>query len=82
MFADNVAHNLCCQIRADDNSSPCTFTTRKSVTYTFTTLPLKVSRIDGASVIIILCFHVLIASHILLVLDTVIIFSENRCLKR
>jgi hypothetical protein len=25
MFAENVAHNLCCQIRADDNSSTCTF---------------------------------------------------------
>ena len=23
MFADNVAHNLCCQVRADDNSSTC-----------------------------------------------------------
>jgi hypothetical protein len=31
-FADNVAHNLCCQIRTDDNS--CTFTTGKSVTCT------------------------------------------------
>jgi hypothetical protein len=31
---DNVAHNLCCQIRADDNSSTCTFTTGKSVTCT------------------------------------------------
>ena len=30
-FADNVAHNLCCQIRADDNSSTCTFTAGKSV---------------------------------------------------
>jgi hypothetical protein len=26
------AHNLCCQIRADDNSSTCTFMTGKSVT--------------------------------------------------
>jgi hypothetical protein len=26
-FAEYVAHNLCCQIRADDNSSTCTFTT-------------------------------------------------------
>ena len=34
MFEDNVAHNLCCQIRADDNSSACTFTTGKSVTWT------------------------------------------------
>ena len=33
-FAENVAHNLCCQIRADDNSSTCTFTTEKSVTFT------------------------------------------------
>jgi len=24
---ENVAHNLCCQIRADDNLSTCTFTT-------------------------------------------------------
>ena len=31
---DNVAHNLCCQIRADDNSLTCTFTTGKSVTCT------------------------------------------------
>jgi hypothetical protein len=30
-FADNFTHNLCCQIRADDNSSTCTFTTEKSV---------------------------------------------------
>ena len=32
-FADNVAHNVCCQIRADDNSliETCTFT-GKSVT--------------------------------------------------
>ena len=29
-----VAHNLCYQIRADDNSSTCTFTTEKSVTST------------------------------------------------
>ena len=29
-----VEHNLCCQIRADDNSSTCTFTTEKSVTFT------------------------------------------------
>jgi hypothetical protein len=34
MFAENVAHNLCCQIRADDNSSTCTFMTEKSVTCT------------------------------------------------
>ena len=33
-LAEYVAHNLCCQIRADDNSSTCTFTTEKSVTYT------------------------------------------------
>ena len=26
MFADTVAHNLYCQIRADDNSSTCTCT--------------------------------------------------------
>ena len=32
--AENVAHNLCCQIRAGDNSSTCTFTTEKSVTCT------------------------------------------------
>jgi hypothetical protein len=25
------AYSLCCQIRADNNSSTCTFTTRKSV---------------------------------------------------
>jgi hypothetical protein len=33
-FEEYVAHNLCCQIRADDNSSTCTFTTGKSVTCT------------------------------------------------
>ena len=33
-FAEYVAHNLCCQIQADDNSSTCTFTTGKSVTCT------------------------------------------------
>ena len=33
-FAEYVAHNLCCQVRADDNSSTCTFTTGKSVTCT------------------------------------------------
>ena len=33
---ENVVHNLCCQIRADDNSSTCTFTTEKSVTCTGT----------------------------------------------
>ena len=31
---EKVAHNLCCQILADDNSSTCTFTTEKSVTFT------------------------------------------------
>ena len=39
----------------------------------------KVSRIDAASVTIILCLHVLIAHHILLILDMLIIFSEYRC---
>jgi hypothetical protein len=39
----------------------------------------KVSRIDGASVTIILCLHVLIARPILLILDMLIIFSEYRC---
>ena len=29
-----MSHNLCCQIRADNNSSTCTFTTEKSVTFT------------------------------------------------
>jgi hypothetical protein len=33
-FAENVAHNLYFQMRADDNSLTCTFTTEKSVTYT------------------------------------------------
>jgi hypothetical protein len=40
------------------------------------------SCIDGASVTIILCLHVLIARRILLILDILIIFSEYRCLKR
>ena len=31
MFAGNVAHNVCCQIRADDNSSTYAFTTGTSV---------------------------------------------------
>jgi hypothetical protein len=39
----------------------------------------KVSRIYGALVAIILCLHVLIAGHILLILDMLIIFSEYRC---
>ena len=56
MFADNVTHNLWCQIRADDKSSTCTL-------YIYDG---KVSRIDVASVTIILCLHVLI-------------FSEYRC---
>ena len=30
----HVAHNLCCQIQANHNSSTCTFTTEKSVTCT------------------------------------------------
>jgi hypothetical protein len=42
----------------------------------------KVSRIDRASVTIILCLHVLIARRILLILDMLIIFSEYRCLKQ
>ena len=33
-LAEYVAHNLCCQIRADDNSSTCTFTMENSVTCT------------------------------------------------
>jgi hypothetical protein len=44
-------------------------------------LPREVSRIDGASVTIILCLHVLIARRILLIFDMLIIFSEYRCLK-
>ena len=37
----------------------------------------------GKSVVtIILCLHVLIARHILLILDMLIIFSKHRCLKR
>ena len=32
MFAENVVHNLCCQIQADDSSSTCTFTTEELVT--------------------------------------------------
>ena len=42
----------------------------------------KVSRIDEASITIILCLHVLIACRMLLILDMLIIFSEYRCLKR
>ena len=54
--------------------------TGESVTCTFTTR--QVSRIDEASVTIILCLYVLIARHILLILDMLIIFSEYRSLKR
>ena len=39
----------------------------------------KVSRIDEASVTIILRLHVLTARRILLTLDMLIIFSEYRC---
>ena len=67
MFADNVAHNLCCQIRADNNLINMYFYD---------------GGIDGASVTMILCLHVLIACRILLVLDMLIVFSEYRCLKR
>ena len=42
------ACGLCYQIRADDNSSPCTFTTRKSVTFTGACaneiIPLSINR--------------------------------------
>jgi hypothetical protein len=37
--------------------------------------------IDGASVTIILCLHVLVVRRILLILDMLIIFSEYICLK-
>ena len=43
MFAENVAHNLCCQIRADDNSSTCTFTTEKSGTCANEIIPIDKS---------------------------------------
>ena len=36
----------------------------------------KVSRIDGASVTILLCLHILIVHRILLILDMLIIFIE------
>jgi hypothetical protein len=39
----------------------------------------KVSCIDGASVTIILCLHVLIARRILLIVDMLIILSKYRC---
>jgi hypothetical protein len=61
-FADNVAHNLCCLIQADDNSSTCTFMT-------------KVSLIDGASVTIILCLYLLIAHCIFIDLEYVDYFQ-------
>jgi hypothetical protein len=38
-----------------------------------------VSCIDGASVTLIWCLHVLIARRILLIVDMLIIFSEYRC---
>ena len=37
MLADNVAHNVCYEIRADDKSSTYTITMGKSVTCTFRT---------------------------------------------
>ena len=70
---DNVAHNLSCQIRADDNSSTCT--TGKSVTYVYF-YDGKVNRVDGESVAI-LCLHVLIAHSILLIFGYVFLFSVN-----
>jgi hypothetical protein len=39
----------------------------------------KVSRIDGGSVTMILCLHVLITRRILLIVDMSIIFSQYRC---
>ena len=54
--------------RADDNSSTCHI-------YFYDG---KVSRIDGTSVTIVLCLHVLIARRILFILDMFIIFSEYR----
>jgi hypothetical protein len=62
MFADNVAHNLCCQIRADNNSSTCTFATGKSVLLLL-------------SVAIISCLHVLIAHGIFINLGYVDYFQ-------
>jgi hypothetical protein len=50
--------------------------------YPPTNIKTQNSRIDGASVTIILGLHVLIAHCILLILDILIIFSEHRCLKR
>ena len=78
MLADNVTHNLSCQIRADDNSSTCIFTTVVCHIYIYDE---KVSRIDGASVAIILCLRVLIVRRILLILDTLVIFSDYGCYK-
>jgi hypothetical protein len=38
----------------------------------------NVSRIDGASATILPCLHVLVARRMLLILDMLIVFSENR----
>ena len=46
-FAENVTHNLCCQIRADDNSSTCTFTTEKSVIFTGACMNEIIPSING-----------------------------------
>jgi hypothetical protein len=66
IFSDSAAKKVSDLIQEEknDNLTTCTFTTGKSVTYIYNG---QVSRIDGASVTIILCLHVLIARRILLI---------------
>jgi hypothetical protein len=66
-LAEYVAHNLCCQIWAYDNSSTCTFTTGKSVTCT----GACANEIDtnGQSMLKLIAhsgFHVLFLNYIML----------------
>jgi len=73
MFADNVAHNYAAQL--EQTISTCSYFYDGIVSHIYI-YDRKVSRIDRASVTIILCLHVLIARGILLILD-MLIFSVN-----
>jgi hypothetical protein len=54
---DNVAHNLCCEIRADDNSSTYTFTTGRSIACTLTTGKSMVLMEHRNNNIVFACFN-------------------------
>ena len=79
MFVDNVAHNLCCEIRADNNSSTYTFTTARSITCTFRTGKSVVLMEHRNNNIVFACFNC--TSHIIN-FGYVDYFREYRCLKR